>query len=72
MMIVTETKTKVMVCGSASRDIVVKFNDSVLGKYKYLVSLMKSVKKKMCLVQTLIIYICAVKRNKQSLQFLND
>ena len=46
MMIVNETKTQVMVCGSASRDIVVKFNDKVLDvvdQYKYLGNLMKSV-----------------------------
>ena len=48
MMIVNETKTKVMVCGSASRDIVVKFNDKVLDvvdQYKYLGNLMNSVKR---------------------------
>ena len=48
MMIVNETKTKVMVCGSARRDIVVKFNDKVLDvvdQYKYLGNLMKSVKR---------------------------
>ena len=47
MMIVNEIKTKVMVCGSARRDIVVKFNDEVLDvvdQYKYLGNLMKSVK----------------------------
>ena len=48
MMIVNETKPKVMVCGSASRDIVVKFNDKVLDvvdQYKYLGNLMNSVKR---------------------------
>ena len=47
MMIVNETKTKVMVYGSASRDVVVKFNDKVLNvvdQYKYLGNVMKSVK----------------------------
>ena len=47
MMIVNETKTKVMVYGSASRDVVVKFNDKVLNvvdQYKYLGDVMKSVK----------------------------
>ena len=48
MMIVNETKTQVMVCGSASRDIVVKFNNKVLDvvdQFKYLGNLMKSVKR---------------------------
>ena len=47
MMIVNETKTKVMVYGSASRDVVVKFNNKVLNvvdQYKYLGNVMKSVK----------------------------
>ena len=47
MMIVNETKTKVMVYGSASRDVVVKFNDKVLNvadQYKYLGNVMKSIK----------------------------
>ena len=47
MMIVNETKTKVMVYGSACRDVVVKFNDKVLNvvdQYKYLGNVMKSVK----------------------------
>ena len=47
MRIVNETKTKVMVYGSASRDVVVKFNDKVLNvvdQYKYLGNVMKSVK----------------------------
>ena len=47
MMIVNETKTKVMVYGSASRDVVVKLNDKVLNvvdQYKYLGNVMKSVK----------------------------
>ena len=48
MMIVNETKTKVMVCGSASRAIIVKVDDKVLDvvdQYKYLGNLMKSVKR---------------------------
>ena len=48
MMIVNETKTKVMVYGSTSRNITVKFNDKILDRvdqYKYLGNLVKSVKK---------------------------
>ena len=64
MMIVNGTKTNVMVCGSASRDIVVKFNDKVLDvvdQFKYLGNLINSVKgvTKMYLVQTS--NICAIK-----------
>ena len=47
-MIVNEMKTKVMVYGSTSRNITVKFHDKILERvdqYKYLGNLVKSVKK---------------------------
>ena len=47
MIIINDTKTKVMVYGSASRNVVVKFNDKVLDvvdQYKYLGNVMKSAK----------------------------
>ena len=75
MMIVNETKTNVIVCGSASRGIVVKFNDKVLDvvdQYKYLGNLMNSVKRGNQDVFGETTNICAIKRDKQYMPCLND